>query len=96
MQGGLVQSGQSSGRYHTMATGTGPPDATGVPELPQSDGTAPAAGAGRGVTVSVDTSQMGPVDTLLTGTSWTRQDVDLVLQGLSTAILVYWALTEAA
>lgn len=94
VQGGLVT--DQTGQYHAMGagSGSGPPNPTGVPQLPQSDGNAPAAGVGPGVSVTVDTSQMGPVDTLLAGTSWNREDVELVLQTISTLLLLFWAVTE--
>jgi hypothetical protein len=56
------------------------------------------AGQGPGVTADVDTAplgQMGPIDRLLAGTSWTREDVELALQAVSTILLLYWAWVEA-
>jgi len=94
VQGGLVTE-TSGGQYHAMgAMATGPPDATGSPALPAASSGQPAAGAGPGVTVSTTTSEMGPVDTVLMGTSWNREDVELVLQTISTLLLLYWAVTE--
>jgi len=37
---------------------------------------------------------MGPIDRLLAGSEWTREDVELLLQFVSTAILIYWVATE--
>ena len=91
MQGGLVS---TTGRYRTTTVGDmGPPAATGAPAVP---GTT-TAGEGPGVETSASVSDlegMGPIDRLLAGSEWTREDVELLLQFVSTAILIYWVATE--
>lgn len=73
--------------------------AQGSPGQFTATGTAGPPGAGttvdHGTTVSVDTSGMGPVETALAGTAWTREDVELLLNVLSTLILLGWAVQEA-
>jgi hypothetical protein len=64
--------------YHTMI---GSPSSTGQQ-------------ARRGTTTSVNVSDMNPLDRLLAGTSWTKDDVDLAMNVLATLILLYWAITE--
>jgi len=97
VQGGLAQ-GPAPGDY--VATGaTGPPAPTGAPALPSTDAAqAPptgTAGAGPGASVTVDTAGMGPVETALAGTAWSKEDVELVLQTVSTLILLYWVVMES-
>jgi len=84
----------TTGRYRTTTVGDmGPPAATGAPTVP---GTT-TAGEGPGVETSASVSDlegMGPIDRLLAGSEWTREDVELLLQFVSTAILIYWVATE--
>jgi len=99
VEGGLAQ-GPAPGDYAATATGAaGPPAPTGAPALPSTGGAQATAtgtaGTGPGGTVTVDTAGMGPVDTALAGTAWTREDVELVLQAVSTVILLWWAVSEA-
>jgi len=95
MQGGLAQ---STTGVSVTSTGSGPPDPTGVPTVPEETSapvSASTAGAGPGATVAVNTDDLGPIDTLLAGTSWTMRDLELTLQTISTVILVAWAIGEA-
>lgn len=91
MQGGLVS---TTGGYRTTTVGDmGPPAVTGSPAVPD----ATTAGQGPGVETSTSVSDlegMGPIDRLLAGSEWTRDDVELLLQFVSTAILIYWVATE--
>jgi hypothetical protein len=64
--------------YHTM---TGQPTSTDQQ-------------ARRGTTTSVDVGEMNGLDRLLAGTSWTKDDVDLALNAVATAVLLYWAIVE--
>lgn len=103
MQGGLVNPAADVSATTVGGTG-GPPPATGSPQLPgQSQHSqfqyAPeqptnGAGQGPGVTSTVDVAEMGPVDRLLAGSDWNREDVELALQTISTLLLLYWAVTE--
>lgn len=83
----------------TVGGAGGPPSATGSPPVPsqsQQAQTAQSGGAGQGAGVSttIDVNAMGPVDRALAGSDWTREDVELVLQTISTLLLLYWAVTE--
>ncbi len=54
---------------------------------------------GQFVALSDDGGQSGqqsgtPVDTVLDGTDWTREDVQLVLDAASLIVLLFWAYTE--
>ncbi|UXF51038.1 MAG: hypothetical protein HQRvContig05_33 [Haloquadratum phage sp.] len=97
MEGGLVD--PAAGVSATTVGGAGgPPSATGAPAVPsQSQAqTTQSGGAGQkpGVTTTVNVNETGPVDRALAGTAWTREDVELVLQTISTLLLLYWAVTE--
>jgi hypothetical protein len=96
MQGGLIGGGEE---YQVTTSDSAAPAPTGVPALPNGQQPyAPAptqqAGQGPGVTSSVDIGGMGPIDRLLAGSDWNREDVELVLQTISTLLLLYWAVTE--
>jgi len=95
MQGGLITATEAQGQYQTMGGRAAMPDATGVPALPgESAQQATVRGRGPGVSVTTTTGDMGPFERLVTGTSWTTEDLQLALQLLSTLILLYWAMTE--
>lgn len=72
--------GNRPGAYHTMTA------------------TAAGQGAPTATTTSTSTSAevaaMGPADRLLAGSTWTRDDLALALQAVSTLLLLYWAVTE--
>lgn len=95
MEGGLVDPAAGEASV-TTAGETGPPAATGAPSVPSTSTTTSSGGAGQGPGVETVTSvgEMGPVDRLLVNTTWSREDVELVLQAISTLLLLYWAVTE--
>lgn len=96
MEGGLVYPAADVSAT-TVGGAGGPPSATGSPPVPsQSQQQAQSGGAGQGPSVSttIDVNAMGPVDRALAGTTWTREDVEIVLQTISTLLLLYWAVTE--
>jgi len=94
MEGGLANPDAEVST--TTAGSAGPPAATGAPAVPSQSAptTSNSAGQGPGVTTAVAVGEMGPVDRLLVNTTWTREDVELVLQTISTLLLLYWAVTE--
>jgi hypothetical protein len=96
MEGGLAN--PAAGVSVTTAGGTdGRPSVTGSPPLPeqsQQHTQSGGAGQGPGVATTVNVNETGPVDRALAGTAWTREDVELVLQTISTLLLLYWAVTE--
>lgn len=96
MKGGLVSTSAAADAQGSTAGATGPPVVTGSPSLPTQSqyGQPQPQTQGQGVATTVDVGEMGPVDRLLAGTAWTREDVELVLQTISTLLLLYWAVTE--
>ena len=95
MKGGLVDPADGVSATAVGTTG-GPPSATGSPPVPEQSAQTQSGGAGQGpgVSTAVGVGEMGPVDRLLVNTTWTRDDVELVLQAISTLLLLYWAVTE--
>lgn len=104
MQGGLVNPAGDVSVTTVGETGGRMPSVTGAPTLPSSQSeqaqtyeqpqVQASPGDGPGVTTSTTIAELGPVDRLLAGTEWSRADVELALQTLSTLILLYWAITE--
>ncbi|WP_144901361.1 hypothetical protein [Halobellus captivus] len=97
MQGGLVAPTEDA-QVTTTAAGGAPPSATGSPALPDTAQTqSQPPGVGPGVAASVATADLGEMvlwDRLLAGTSWSRRDIELGLQVVSTAILLFWVINE--
>ncbi|TKX79548.1 hypothetical protein EXE53_15400 [Halorubrum sp. SD626R] len=71
---------------------------TGSPAIGAAPSTMQATASGAGATgATVSTMDAaGGVDRLLAGTAWSRADVELVLQTISTLLLLYWAVTEVS
>jgi hypothetical protein len=88
MQGGLTGADGAGGQMAATTTGT---DTGG--SAPAATGS-PAVGEGTGVTTSTDVGEMNAVERLLAGTRYTRDDVDLALNVVSTLVLLYWVSTE--
>ena len=97
IQGGLVNPAADVSAA-TVGEAGGRPSATGSPAVAgQAPNQMVAMGAsGSSVETTTTTTEPGGVDRLLAGTAWTRGDVELVLQKLSTLLLLYWAVTEVA
>jgi len=95
MEGGLVDPAAGEASV-TTAGEAGPPSATGAPSVPSASTTTSSGGSGGGpgVATTVAVGELGPVDRLLVNTTWSREDVELVLQATSTLLLLYWAITE--
>lgn len=88
MQGGLTGAEGAGGQMTATTTGS-----TTGGSAPAATG-APAVGEGPGVTVTSDVGEMNAVERLLAGTAYTRDDLDLALNVVSTLVLLYWVSTE--
>jgi hypothetical protein len=94
VRGGLVEPTAYGGGHRTPAQAVAD-TTTPADGMYRTMGGQPA-GSGPGVTSSATVAEMGPADRLLAGTTWDREDVSLALQALSTALLLYWIMTEVA
>ena len=100
IQGGLVVDPAADVSAATVGATGGRPSATGSPPVTEEAPNQMVAMGGQTATTTAATAttatETGGVDRLLAGTVWTRDDVELVLQTLSTLLLLYWAVTEVS
>jgi len=111
MQGGLVNPAGDVSATAVGGSDGGAPSVTGSPVVSGQPGQVmvtgnpaiaatamgqPGTTQAAGSTAATTATVTGGTDRLLAGTAFTRADVELVLQTVSTLLLLYWIVTEVS